>query len=265
MLFQRVATSLVGVPVVVGLIWAGGGWYAAAGALILAVATLEFQTPVLGWRHPLALLAAALSAGLAAGALVGLDWLVWFATGAVLIPLAWIALAGGDPREGAQRWLWALGGVLYIGWLGAHLVLLREGEIYNGRDWVFLTVFATFANDTSAYFVGRALGRRALSPRVSPGKTVEGALGGLAAGLAAVLLLNYFLGIRMGAALVLPLALLLPLAAQLGDLAESTLKRAVGVKDASGLVPGHGGLMDRLDSILLTTVVVYYYALWVVP
>ena len=263
MLLQRVATSVVGVPVVVGLVVAGGGWYAGAAALILGVATLEFQAPVLGWRHPLALLAAALSAGLAAGALVGLDWLVWFASGAILIPLTWVALAGGDPREGAQRWLWCLGGVLYIGWLGAHLVLLREAA--NGRDWAFLLVFATFASDTSAYFVGRAVGHRPLSPRVSPGKTVEGALGGLAGGLAAALLLNFFLGIRMGAVLALPLAVMLPLAAQLGDLAESTLKRAVGVKDASGLVPGHGGLMDRLDSLLFSTVVVYYYALWVVP
>ena len=263
MLFQRVATSVVGLPIVVGLILAGGGWYTAAAALILALATLEFQAPVLGWRHPLAIIAAGLSAGLAAGALVGLDWLVWFATGAVLIPLTWVTLAGGEPRDAVQRWLWALGGVLYVGWMGAHLVLLRE--VPNGRDWVLLTLFATFANDTSAYFVGRALGRRRLSPRISPGKTLEGALGGLAGGAAAALLLNYFLGIGMGAALVLPLVLLLPLAAQVGDLAESTLKRAMGVKDASGLVPGHGGLMDRLDSILLTTVVVYYYALWVVP
>ncbi|MFQ5880834.1 MAG: phosphatidate cytidylyltransferase [Dehalococcoidia bacterium] len=263
MLFQRVATSVVGVPIVITLILVGGGWYAGAAALILALATLEFQAPVLGWRHPLSLLAAALSAGLAAGALVGLDWLVWFATGAILIPLVWVATAGGDPRQGAERWLWTLGGVFYIGWLGAHLVLLRESG--NGRDWVFLALLATFANDTAAYFVGRALGRRPLSPRVSPGKTVEGAVGGFAGALSAVLLLNYFLGIRMGAALVLPLALLLPLAAQLGDLVESTLKRAVGVKDAGALLPGHGGLMDRLDSVLLTTVVVYYYLLWVVP
>src|SRR3990170_1167678 len=104
MLFQRVATSAVGLPIVVALVWAGGGWYAAAASLILALATLEFETPVLGWRHPLAITAAALSAGLAAGALVGQDWLVWFATGAVLIPLAWVALAGGEPRDGVPRW-----------------------------------------------------------------------------------------------------------------------------------------------------------------
>ncbi len=263
MLLQRVATSVVGVPVVVVLILAGGGWYAATAALILALATLEFQAPILGWRHPLALLAAAFAASLAAGALVGLDWLVWFATGAVLIPLVWVAMADGDPRRGAERWLWALGGVLYVGWLGAHLVLLRESD--NGRDWVFLAVLSTFANDTAAYFAGRLAGRRPLSPRISPGKTVEGAVGGFAGALSAVLLLNYFLGIRMGAALALPLALLLPLAAQLGDLAESTLKRAMGVKDAGALLPGHGGLLDRLDSVLLTTVVVYYYLLWVVP
>src|SRR3990170_2175030 len=165
MLSQRIATSVVGVPIVIGLVLAGGGVYTAAAALILALATLELEAPVLGLRHPLALLAAALSAGLAAGALVGQDWLVWFATGAVLIPLTWVTLAGGEPRQGVQVWLWALSGVFYVGWLGAHLVLLREGlpEGSEGRDWVVLALFATFANDTSAYFVGRALGRWRLS------------------------------------------------------------------------------------------------------
>ena len=78
-------------------------------------------------------------------------------------------------------------------------------------------------------------------------------------------MLNYFLGLRVEAALIIPLAVLLPLAAQTGDLVESKLKRSMQVKDASQLVPGHGGLMDRFDSVLLTIVVVYYYLKWVIP
>jgi phosphatidate cytidylyltransferase len=93
---------------------------------------------------------------------------------------------------------------------------------------------------------------------------VEGSVAGLVFGAAAVILLNYFLGLRLEASLIIPLALLLPLAAQIGDLAESKLKRSMEIKDASQLVPGHGGLMDRLDSVLLTTIVVYYYVRWVV-
>ena len=262
MLVQRVASSVVGIPIIVGLVLAGGGVYAAAAALILLLATLEFEAPLLGWWHPLALLAAALSAALAAGALVGEDWLLWFGTGLVLLPLVFVTLTG-DPGTGLQRWLWAVGGVLYVGWLGSHLVLLRQAP--DGRDWVLLLLFSTFATDTSSYFVGRALGRRPLASRISPGKTVEGAIGGVLFGLAAALLLNYFLGLRKEAALIVPVAVLLPLAAELGDLAESLLKRGMRVKDASPLVPGHGGLMDRLDSVLFTGVVLYYYLVWILP
>jgi phosphatidate cytidylyltransferase len=262
MLAQRVASAVVGLPIIVGLVVMGGGVYTATVALILLLATLEFEAPLLGWRHPLALLAASLSAALAAGAFVGPDWLLWFGTGLVILPLVFVALAG-DPKTGLLHWLWTAGGVLYVGWLGSHLVLLREAP--DGRDWVFLVLFATFATDTSSYFVGHVLGRRRLAPRVSPGKTLEGAIGGILFGLAAALLLNYFLGLRKEALLILPVAVLLPLAAEVGDLAESVLKRGMQIKDASALIPGHGGLMDRLDSILFTSVVLYYYLLWILP
>jgi phosphatidate cytidylyltransferase len=262
MLAQRVTSAVVGIPIIVGLVVVGGGVYVAAVALVLLVATLEFEAPLLGWRHPLALLAASLSAALAVGAFIGADWLLWFGTGLVLLPLIFVTLAG-DPSTGLQRWLWVVGGVLYLGWLGSHLVLLREAP--DGRDWVLLALFTTFTTDTSSYFVGRALGRRPLASRISPGKTVEGAVGGLLFGLAAALLLNYFLGLRLEAALIVPVAVLLPLAAVLGDLAESLLKRGMQIKDASPLIPGHGGLMDRLDSLIFTGVVLYYYLLWILP
>jgi phosphatidate cytidylyltransferase len=176
------------------------------------------------------------------------------------LPLVFVALAG-DPRTGLQHWLWTAGGVLYVGWLGSHLVLLREAP--DGRDWVFLVLFTTFATDTSSYFVGHVLGRRRLAPRVSPGKTLEGAIGGILFGLAAALLLNYFLGLRKE-----PSSCRWPAAAagrRRGDLAESVLKRGMQIKDASALIPGHGGLMDRLDSVLFTSVVLYYYLLWILP
>ena len=152
--------------------------------------------------------------------------------------------------------------MLYLGWLGCHLVLLRD--VGDGRDWVFLALFSTFATDTAAYFVGRAIGRTPLAPAISPGKTVEGAVGGFVFGVGAVLLLNYLLGLRVEASEIVPLAFLLPVVAQLGDLIESKLKRGMQVKDASRLIPGHGGLMDRFDSVLLVTVVVYYYLKWVI-
>lgn len=262
MLAQRVASAAVGIPLIVLLTWVGGPWYTAAACLIVLVAAYEFQAPQRGRWAPLGLLAAGLTAALPAGAMVGLDWLLWFTLGGVLIPLVWVAVRG-EPTTALSDWLWAVGGLAYVGLLGAHVVLVRE--LSDGRDWVYLTLFGTFAVDTTAYFVGLAAGRRKLAPRISPGKTMEGTLGGLAGGFGAVLLLNYFLGIRLEAALIVPLAALLPVAAVLGDLAESILKRGMQVKDASHVIPGHGGFLDRLDSLLFTFPVVYYFVTWVVP
>ena len=262
MLVQRVASAAVGIPAIVLLNWAGGPLYTAAACLIVFVAAYEFQSSQRGRWTPLGLLAMGLAATLPAGAMVGLDWVVWFTLGGVLIPLVWVTVRG-DPVTALTDWSWAVAGIAYVGLLGAHLVLLRE--LTEGRDWVYLAVFGTFAVDTAAYFVGRTVGRRKLAPHISPGKTVEGTLGGLAGGFAAVVLLNYFLGIRLEAALIVPLAALVPVAAVLGDLAESILKRSMRVKEAGYLLPGHGGLLDRLDSLLFTFPVVYYFVTWVVP
>ncbi len=262
MLAQRVASAAVGLPLVVTLIWAGGPWYTGAVALIVLIAAYEFQAPQHGAWAPLAIVAAGLAAAIPAGAFVGTDWVLWFVLAGTLLPLVWVTLRG-DPNTALSDYTHTIAGIAYVGLLGAHLVLLRETE--NGRDFVYLAIFSTFAVDTFAYFTGKAIGRRKLAPSISPGKTVEGMLGGMAGGFALVVLLNYFLGMRLEAALIIPLACLLPLAAVLGDLVESMLKRGLRIKDAGQLLPGHGGFLDRLDSVLFTVPVVYYFLVWVVP
>lgn len=282
MLGQRAASAAVGVPIILGVVALGGVGYAIALAFVLSIAALEYYAAVapaanpvaaesetktrpglallLGQR-PLGYLGAALVALLVAAAHNGSDW--WTATLALAIFVTFLWLIGrGQVAAALQEWLIALGGVLYIGFLGSHLVFLRGLE--NGRDWTMLAVFATFSADTAAYFVGRALGRRPLALHISRGKTVEGSLGGFVAGALAVVLLNWALGLRLSVGAIVPLALLLPLAAAVGDLGESLVKRGAGIKDASALVPGHGGFLDRLDSILFTTVLVYYYVVWVI-
>lgn len=282
MLGQRVASAVVGVPIILGVVALGGVGYAIALAFVLGIAALEYYAAVapsfnplaaetetkprpglallLGQR-PLGYLGAAFVALLVAAAHNGSDW--WTGTLALAIFVTFLWLIGrGQVAAALQDWLIALGGVLYIGFLGSHLVLLRGLE--DGRDWTMLAVFATFSADTAAYFVGRALGRRPLAPHISRGKTVEGSVGGFVAGALAVILLNWALGLRLSVGAIVPLALLLPLAAAAGDLGESLVKRGAGVKDASALVPGHGGFLDRLDSILFTTVLVYYYVVWAI-
>ena len=176
------------------------------------------------------------------------------AAAALAVAAAEIARLGFDPVR-------ALGGIAYVGVLGSTIILLRGLD--NGRDWVYLALFSTFTADTAAYFTGRAVGRHKMAPAISPKKTWEGFAGGYAGGFAAVLLLNYVLGLRVDTAPALLIAATLPAAAAAGDLVESWIKRRAGVKDASDLIPGHGGVLDRLDSLLFTFPVVYVVARWV--
>ncbi len=269
MLLQRVAVSIVGIPVIIGLTLLGGPLFTTVAAAVLVVAALEFYAATdpapggprpLGGQRLLGFTGAAGVALLVAAADNGSDWWARALTLLVLLPLLPLVLRG-EAQDGLRDWLWALGGLMYVGFLGSHLVFLRDAP--NGRDWVFVAIFATFATDTAAYFVGRLIGRTRIAPAISPGKTLEGSLGGFAAGVAAVLVLNWALDAGAGAEII-PLALLLPTLAQLGDLAESMIKRSVALKDASQALPGHGGLLDRLDSLLFTIPLVYYYLTWII-
>ncbi|MBI3548132.1 MAG: phosphatidate cytidylyltransferase [Elusimicrobia bacterium] len=152
----------------------------------------------------------------------------------------------------------SLFGVLFVGWTLAHLVLLRDLRPY-GERLTYLLFGAVWITDTTAYFVGRSVGRKPLAAVISPKKTIEGTAAGiLGAGLFAVLAERTFLN----GALTLPEAaaagLFIGAMGQASDLAESTIKRAAGVKDSSELLPGHGGILDRFDSFLLTTPILYY-------
>jgi phosphatidate cytidylyltransferase len=168
----------------------------------------------------------------------------------------------GDPQAGLRDWVWSASGVAYVGLLGSHLVFLRE--IDDDGDWVILAVFGTFCADTAAYLAGRAIGRVRIAPAISPGKTVEGTVAGIAGGIAAVLALNWATGLDIEPAKIIPLAVLLPIAAVVGDLAESLIKRGAGIKDTGGLIPGHGGFLDRIDAVLFTTPLVYYFVIWAI-
>jgi phosphatidate cytidylyltransferase len=180
-------------------------------------------------------------------------------TSAVVLSL--FCLLGRRQKEGALLgWAWTLAGILYLGWLLSHFVALRGFD--DGRNWVFLALAATFASDTAAYFVGRALGRHKLAPKISPGKTWEGAIAGLLGAI--IVSLPFTLALPLSYWQAALLGFLVSLFGQLGDLGESLLKRNMGVKDSGSLLPGHGGFLDRIDSVVLAGVVVYYYVVWVV-
>ncbi len=151
-------------------------------------------------------------------------------------------------------------GLFYVSLLLGHLPLLHA--LPQGREWIYLVLLIVMGSDTAAYFVGVSCGKRRLYPSISPKKSLEGSLGGLAGSLAGAALAKIWFFAALGWIDVVLLAFLLGILGPLGDLFESMLKRGCNVKDSGNLIPGHGGLLDRLDSLLFTFPLAYYYALW---
>ncbi len=151
-------------------------------------------------------------------------------------------------------------GVLYVALPLAHLVFFRE--IPNGSYWTLLALVVIWSNDTFAYYGGRKFGKNKLAPNISPGKTIEGAVSGLIGGVVAALIFDLIYDFGVGFIAIVLTALALGVAGMLGDLAESIMKRGAGVKDSGSLIPGHGGLLDRIDSMLFALPVLYYIVAW---
>jgi phosphatidate cytidylyltransferase len=174
-----------------------------------------------------------------------------------------VLFAPGEIPEAGHRLGAAVFSVLYVGGLAAPLALLQR-DAAHGRAWVLLAVAVTFGNDTGAYFAGRALGRHKLYPKVSPAKSVEGAVGGMAASLALMLGLRATLAGWLSLADCLAVGVPAGVIGPIGDLVESLMKRAAGVKDSGHLIPGHGGMLDRIDALLFVGAWVYVYAVYVI-
>ncbi|MDQ3992289.1 MAG: phosphatidate cytidylyltransferase [Actinomycetota bacterium] len=252
---SRIAVAVVALPIVLGLVWLGGWWVfgLAAAAVLLALHELFAMTRPL---RPVTLAGFAGGLGALLGAqLGGLEWMV--AGFSVTFVLAFVlrGLAGGRASLTASLGVTVLG----AGWIGigiAHFVLVR-GIDEHGRLAAFTVLLAVFAADTAAYIAGKVFGRHRMAPAVSPGKTWEGFLVGTAACLFVTWVSLYRTGFMDGWRSFV-LGGVLALAAVVGDLFESGLKRDMQVKDSSRLLAGHGGMLDRLDALLFSVIAAYY-------
>lgn len=150
-----------------------------------------------------------------------------------------------------------MAGLLYIGLTLSYLVMIRL--LPQGEWFLLFLLLVTWAADTGAYYVGTLCGQHALAPRISPKKTIEGLVGGLMGAMIFAYVARWWFLSELSGADCLILAVLLTLAGLWGDLTESAIKRSIGVKDSGGLLPGHGGMLDRLDSLLFTAPAFYYY------
>jgi phosphatidate cytidylyltransferase len=175
----------------------------------------------------------------------------------VLIFCLFSLLRINDIKVAAGETALFLLGILYIPLLLSHLVLLREMPL--GVQWIFLLLVIVMAGDTAAFYVGSSLGKRKLYPLVSPNKSIEGMFGGLAGSVAGAFLARATFFPQLTPVDCVATALLVGLLGQLGDLFESLLKRSCGVKDSGTIFPGHGGMLDRLDSVLFAAPTLYIY------
>ena len=262
----RLISALILLPIGIAIILIGGGLFDLAMACIFTLAVYEFvQLMRMGKFAPNLIFAVAFVWVLLLDAVLPRLNLPRPALALLLIAaLTWQM----RQRDGSPTANWALtvAGGIYLGMAAAHFILLRQ--LNNGQWWLLLALAGTWLADSGAYFIGRKFGVHKMTPSLSPKKSWEGLAGGVAFGvifgalLAVVLsqVLNLYLPWWAGAVLGLIGALI----GVLGDLSISMIKREVGAKDSGHIIPGHGGVLDRLDSLLFTIIVSYYFIVWVV-
>lgn len=269
MLISRVLVAVVLLPVGLALIIIGGTPYILLVVLFMGMASWEYVKLFrAGGLKPAGVLIPGGAVLIVIGRAVnGFESAPWIVSLLILASMAYhlVAYERGRDQAGTDFGV-TLAGALYVGWLGAYLISLRN--LPEGKWWMLMVLPAVWLADTGAYFIGRRFGRRRLSPRLSPKKSVEGYLGGiitatlgtylLAALWATVAGADTAISPWRGAVLGIILAVLTPL----GDLGESMIKRQVGVKDSGNILLGHGGAFDRIDSWLWAGVIGYYVILW---
>ncbi len=262
-LAARLLTAAVAAPFLLSLIFLGPSWgWAIFVALACAVGSLELY----GMTHPGDRVSQVVCTALTLGVMA----VLWFLGADVRALLAMVMLLPifavgltlwrlGEMNTAALRMMAVVFGPVWLGGgLGAAVLVHRDGG-KDGPGFVLLALMLSWLSDTGAYFAGRFLGKHKLYEAVSPKKTVEGAIGGIGGAIAGALLAHFFYLKSLPITHAVALAVVAGAVGQAGDLGESLLKRSFGVKDSGGIIPGHGGLLDRVDALLFTSALSYMY------
>lgn len=265
MLLTRVAAAIIFAPLLFGLVYLGGFPLAVACFILVTAMLWEFQRMLLAGT-PILLRTLCFAVGLYIAALImgfwGLSSLAIVVPSFMVIGMMLI-LAHPEPIElTVHRLGLVFLGALYAGGLLPYLARVRG--LQEGLGLSLMALLCTWGGDTGAYFAGKAFGRHKLYPIVSPGKTVEGAMGGWLAAVVVALLIRTVFDVNIGVIHAIMVGSIAGIFGVVGDLCESLLKRSVGAKDSSGLIPGHGGVLDRFDAVMFVAPLVYIYSVLVI-
>ena len=264
MAYQRELTALLLAPVAIYIIgWSHPYVFDGTVALIAALALYEFL--ILGRRKgysvPIPLCIAVMLFIIAAFILEPISVEMGVFLTLLVIP-AWYVIGKSDLEQALPSSAIAITATLYVGMLGGSLIRLRNDFPQDiGPNLVFFMLLVVWLGDAGAYYVGKRFGKRKLSPRISPKKTVEGLFGGIATSIIAAVVIHYTFFPQLPLPHAVIAGVILSVSGVVGDLAESMWKRSAAVKDSGTLIPGHGGFLDRFDSIFFTTPILYVY--WV--
>lgn len=260
---QRIITALIVLPVLVLIVLIGGILFhlLVASAAVIALwefyrMTLPASPPV--HRQPLAVIGFLAAAGVIVAGAVAADRLIPAVIALNFLGAGGIAVRRYPVDDDVLRTVFAqMVGVGYIPGLLVFLVFLRNGP--DGAKWIFLILCLVFANDTGAFYAGRFFGRHKLWPAVSPGKTLEGAVGGMVATAGVGLGFCHLFLPRLPLVPMVVFFVIIGVVGPFGDLFESIIKRVHGIKDSGGILPGHGGLLDRIDALIFAAPVAYLF------
>lgn len=273
--FQRIITVVPLIPVLVGLLW----WSVTSTAVVVLVAVCIALSEMYASMAERGLRTYIPFWYTFAGALVGAGLRAPL-DGALLLPILAIGTVASlcvvvfraQSEDSLTAWALGLASMCYVPLLLTHLTLLRAVEtplvaaplsqfVAPGFAWIVFTLATTWLGDTFAYFTGRRFGKTPLAPHLSPKKTWEGSIGGFVGAIVTAIGCSAVFGLPMSIAMAAGLGAVAGILGPIGDLAESYLKRQLGIKDASSLLPGHGGMLDRIDSILFMVPVMYYFVM----
>jgi len=253
-MITRIISAVVGIPILIGIIILGGTPLMVALGLVMILGLREFyQALSKKGFHPVEGVGYAFTVFLVFSLYLGTDWATLGIYGAFLLTTLALLI---QKKHNVQDGILTLYGILYIPILMSYI--LRVDLLENPPYIIWVIFIIAFATDTFAYFTGMFLGKHKLCPRVSPKKTIEGSLGGLAGTIIACGVFAYFI-LPEALFSFMVLGAIGSAVAQMGDLSASMIKRWTGIKDFGKIMPGHGGVLDRFDSIIYTAPLVYYY------